>query len=69
MIPAVTLDPAIEDANVLPPGRNPASLGLGSRHRGSRDVKTDLLYGVEDTPPWYLCILLGIQAISSLLYL
>src|SRR6218665_831437 len=68
VIPATTLDPSsTEVANVLPPGNSPAPIVPGSRHGGSRDVKTEVLYGIEDTPPWYLCILLGIQAISSLL--
>ena len=26
-----------------------------------RNENTDILYTVEETPPWYLCIVLGFQ--------
>ena len=25
---------------------------------------SELQYGIEDTPPWYLCIILGFQVLS-----
>ena len=27
--------------------------------------ENDLAYGIEDTPPWYLCLLLGFQVNNS----
>ena len=27
----------------------------------------DLLYSIEETPPWYLCILLGFQVLIQVL--
>ena len=34
---------------------------LASSEREPHAGHTDLLYGVEDNPPWYLCILFGLQ--------
>ena len=32
---------------------------------GEKDTKSDILYTVEDTPPWYLCVVLGFQVSQS----
>ena len=29
--------------------------------KDKRTDKNDLLYKIDDTPPWYICILLGFQ--------
>ncbi len=31
----------------------------------SHDDGVDIMYGIEDTPPWYMCILLGTQVSSN----
>ena len=33
----------------------------GDAGRGVEGPASDLQYGIDDTPPWYLCILLGFQ--------
>ena len=30
-------------------------------YKDGREVQDDILYTVEETPPWYLCIILGFQ--------
>jgi len=31
------------------------------RQETNKDTRNGVLYSVEDTPPWYLCLLLGFQ--------
>ena len=29
------------------------------------DHHTDIIYGVDDVPPWYMCVFLGLQVSST----
>ncbi|KAB7504752.1 putative nucleobase-ascorbate transporter 9 [Armadillidium nasatum] len=44
-------------------GANNAHSKVGEKREVTNEVpiKTDMTYGVEDTPPWYLCIFLAFQ--------
>ena len=34
----------------------------------NKDKKSDLLYGIDDVPPWYMCIFLGFQVSLQFFY-
>lgn len=38
-----------------------SSAETSNQPMGAEKVETDMIYTIEDVPPWYLCILLGLQ--------
>ena len=47
--------------NIIENGVDVETIDDETKEKSQRKIKSDLIYSVEDIPPWYMCILLGFQ--------
>lgn len=43
--------------------RNNSTLPIDTEIPSKAEKKSDITYGIDDNPPWYLCLFLAIQVI------
>ena len=51
-----------DDDNVAYIQKNAA----GTTNKGTRS--TDIIYGINDTPPWYMSVFLGLQVLATTIH-